>query len=149
MNQHQKLQNLIDFIEEELNAKINFFPWDHIPDPECRWDLPIDGCVYLDEEIPPEIDIYVNDMNRDVDLVITCLIHEMGHILCFNEVGNEHTELDAWEAAVLSLPQEYIPDCFESIKETALQWYDEIGREESEVRWNLDRFKQLVSLCFA
>lgn len=112
------LEILMDFIQQALSTEINFFPLG-----EDNVEFPVDACVFLCED-SHVIDIYVDDISSNIDTVISCLIHEMGHILCYEQVGNNHTEQDAWDAAVLSLPKELIPETFEDIKEYSLSEYE-------------------------
>lgn len=126
----EHLEILMDFIQQTLSTEINFFPLGEDND-----EFPVDACVFLCED-SHVIDIYVDDISSNIDTVISCLIHEMGHILCYEQVGNNHTEQDAWDAAVLSLPKELIPETFEDIKEYSLSTYDELQEELEEDQHN-------------
>ena len=130
------LEILMDFIQQTLSTEINFFPLGEDND-----EFPVDACVFLCEG-SHVIDIYVDDISSNIDNVISCLIHEMGHILCYEQVGNNHTEQDAWDAAVLSLPKELIPETFEDIKEYSLSEYDELEEDDKQ---HLNLFNMLFN----
>ena len=119
------LEILMDFIQQTLSTEINFFPFG-----EDNNEFPVDACVFLCEG-SHVIDIYVDDVSSNLEAISSCLIHEMGHILCYEQVGNNHTEQDAWDAAVLGLPKELIPETFEDIKEYSLSEYAEIEEDDN------------------
>jgi hypothetical protein len=122
-----KFEILVDFIEKQLDTEITILP---LANEEEYSEFPVDAIVYLNEDLKHHIDLYVNDISNNIETVIACLIHEMGHILCYEQVGNDHTEMDAWDASLLSLPEYLIPNNFEEIKEFALSEYDKVEEIE-------------------
>lgn len=123
----EKYRLLCDFIQHTLNVEIKTFPLSDVPE-NCRWVEPINGCVFFAEEPGQNhmIDLYF-DETTNMDSVISALIHELGHVLCFELVGDDHTELDAWEVGMASVPNFFITKETHRLKELALEFYEMFG----------------------
>ena len=55
------------------------------------------------------------------------LLHEYGHVLAYREIGEDHTEQDAWDCALLGLPEKFYKPFlkdYEEFKSYCLSTYE-------------------------
>jgi hypothetical protein len=112
MTFEQLFQELLYFIETD-DIVVSFIETD---DPQCGADAK--ACC---EERSIIIYFY-----EDFDIRnLFCLMHEYGHILAYSENGHRHSEQDAWDCALLGMPDEYhnLPGYNEFVEES-LATYD-------------------------
>lgn len=108
--------SLIRFMADSENISITFRS--HDSDIQCNR-----SCVFLMMN-PIQVDLYIDHVNLTIEDLFV-LMHERGHILAYQEIGNRHTEEDAWDCAMIGLPPEYHSlTGFQQFREVCLQTYD-------------------------
>lgn len=120
-----KFNKVRDIVENEYGIEVNLF--DEIPkrlyqDPDI--DIPYNGTTFLDQEYPTIIDIYGNIDKYPMEL--TCvLIHEFGHVLANNCLGEAHTEKDAWLFGMNFFKEDLVPPIISDMMKKCLATYNE------------------------
>jgi hypothetical protein len=112
------INTFIDEGQETLFEKIDFF---------------VDGCAFIEDDWKV-IDLYTESHDR-YDLLLCVLIHEIGHVICWNKYGYDHTEEDAWDNGGSILEQNEIPECFDLVKVEALSSYARIAKISEHEFW--------------
>ena len=127
MNSLDKFLLIDHYIKRNLGCDIDIFPLHslHFGD-YSGWNRRVNGCFYYsdDRSVKHQIDLYIENLERDIDDVICCLMHEVGHLLCYEEIGDDHTESDAWDLAISCFPEDLIPPGIHEFMEEALTYYD-------------------------
>ena len=109
------------YVEHTFNTEVTIYVDPYQKPLFKKIDFFVDGCAFVDDEFS-QIDLYVESFDR-YDLLLSVLIHEIGHVICWNKYRDDHTEEDAWMHGKSILEQNEIPECFDLVKMEALATY--------------------------
>jgi hypothetical protein len=68
--------------------------------------------------------LYADKENIDWNFLTSMLIHEIGHVILFQEEKLRHTEKEAWVCGIQSVPKDCIPKNIREHVITCLKSYD-------------------------
>jgi hypothetical protein len=110
-------QELVDWItdKEDISIQIDTSYYEHAK--TKTEDRIVNGVAGSDGYII----LYVDKSNMDWEKMTSMLIHEIGHVILFQEGKCWHTEKDAWICGIQTVPKKFHPKslgqhCMECLK---------------------------------